>query len=481
MTSTPRVLLDSQEVSDIIDGNDTEDFGSRKFILKATFDQSESDGLAPPRKYRKKKIPCPLCSVRYPTLHGLKLHLFRHHEILNCIYCDYSPLDDEDQEVDDEVVCKRLVAKHVVQHLVENPELIQEPKGPKRRTISLNTIKQEPQQLLCDICSKTFKSSKNFIKHKIRCNESVLLETAKCNVCSAKGKYLKNEDLLDHLQTKHENHRFFLCTICGESARNELTMVQHFKDHHDIDTSYAHLKYIKAIVTRLNLAEYMKVIFKVQQDELHKESTIYETLFVCLRCKTPHTTMQALMLDLQEHVESTDFEIRPYITYQYECHFCGEMSTNRKANNLHMIEVHRDSHAKTFMCHICNASFFESSVLKDHMLRHSDMMKHICNACGKQFRYTQSFRRHMKVVHPDGDNRIYCELCEFSTANMRTMEGHMNRHKAHKPYQCDLCEKSYATKMQLRKHQSVKHQGEIIHAINITDVNSIEEEITYTV
>ena len=446
---------------------DGTDYATKKFILKATMVESEMKDSPPKSRANnkglksEKRLPCPQCGIRYPALIGLKWHLAKDHQIESCMYCAYSPKEDYESILD----CRSDVAQHVCQHLLKHPSLV--------RMIENAESKKTRQEtnFLCEVCSCTLKTKEGFLKHKKFCGKTKDDWEATCVFCCNQKTYYgtKKNELLKHMKEKHGDQKFYVCTICGDTFKNELFLSAHFDEKHNIKTTFAHLKYIKAVINRLNIADCIHAVEQHLEAEELKDSTLYDSLFICWSCRAVYTDIQSFTTHIQEHTISTDLEIRPYLRYQYECHYCGEMSKNRKDNTTHVLDAHRDICTEIFSCTECDAAFLNKGCLRDHMQIHASSALHICNICGSQFRFAQAYRTHMTVRHSNGEKKVHCPQCPFSTYNKQTMKSHINRHRAYRPFQCELCDKNYTCRTQLQTHQKAKHPGELIHAINIDD------------
>lgn len=75
-----------------------------------------------------------------------------------------------------------------------------------------------------------------------------------------------------------------------------------------------------------------------------------------------------------------------------------------------------------------------------------------CESCGRNFRSTQGYRRHIQMYHSD---RPFpkCQLCGKHFASPHNLKIHLASHTNLRPYKCETCESTYKLKHHLKDHK----------------------------
>ena len=111
-------------------------------------------------------------------------------------------------------------------------------------------------------------------------------------------------------------------------------------------------------------------------------------------------------------------------------------------NNKELLE-HKKSHAKKgFKCDQCDYVAGDINVLKSHKMismNHSTGIKYMktnnrcqCNKCYNFFDTKHALDSHMSTVHKSSEERIKCNLCDFSAINNDILQKHMQVAMGHK-------------------------------------------------
>ena len=86
----------------------------------------------------------------------------------------------------------------------------------------------------------------------------------------------------------------------------------------------------------------------------------------------------------------------------------------------------------------------------------SGVGKHVCDECGKSYRYKLDLKRHVDGVHLKL-KPFKCEHCDESFDRSRNLIVHsLNQHENNR-YQCDKCDANYSQKGPLVQHIRKNH------------------------
>ena len=112
--------------------------------------------------------------------------------------------------------------------------------------------------------------------------------------------------------------------------------------------------------------------------------------FICLMWS--HEFFQKYQLENHKNVHDPDKEFRcsyPRCSHTYKSQ--GEYN--------HHYRSHCREYAD-FKCKDCNKTFTEKKSLDQHMVLHTEVLKEVCEKCGKRFCWRSSLRVHIRVKHP---------------------------------------------------------------------------------
>ena len=112
------------------------------------------------------------------------------------------------------------------------------------------------------------------------------------------------------------------------------------------------------------------------------------------------------------------------------------------------------SERKTFKCGHCQATFSRSLHLVQHEANHKKEKEMACDKCGKVFYHEMSLKDHMRY-HQDLENVFECQTCHKKLKGKRALKNHEDQF--HNQEACQHCGK-IMPKKSVREHVKMEHQ-----------------------
>ena len=99
--------------------------------------------------------------------------------------------------------------------------------------------------------------------------------------------------------------------------------------------------------------------------------------------------------------------------------------------------------------------------LKEHISTvHDGVKPWQCSLCDSSFARKKNLKRHVESAH-EGKKEFKCVLCTDTFKKSIRLREHMNTvHEGIKPHKCDFCEESFIMRIDLKKHKIEFHKGQ---------------------
>ncbi|XP_050430422.1 zinc finger protein 91-like [Adelges cooleyi] len=144
----------------------------------------------------------------------------------------------------------------------------------------------------------------------------------------------------------------------------------------------------------------------------------------------------------------------------FRCQVCKKYTTTTYHNLMNHVSM---KHNKTLFCVDCGAEFDNSIQLQNHRVFHSKAksvnkerwyMEKSCPICHMVLANSKSLKLHTKNVHLKLKPYV-CQVCNHSSATKHMMQVHMRQHNGEKPFSCDAPGCSFKTgdHNSLRRHK----------------------------
>lgn len=343
---------------------------------------------------------------------------------------------------------------------------------------------------VCGLCKSVFNSLELFLDHKrLKCvhdnlgciltNESVYSETQPgcnpgeyapaslpqaesketqreaivkeltCTVC--RKKFKKKKGLLAH--TKSHYMKPHQCLVCGRCFIQNSHLQRHISSHKVWPESLSETTPKCPDVELLSYScPYCSMMFSNYNNfRSHLKNHQSFKKFKCIQgdCKDFYDTFEMLI----RHVASS------HITQLYTCHICNE-----PFSSLGSIASHELSHndfgkdsiqTKQYKCSQCDAVFTKPDKLSLHML--TENHKKVCIHCQKTFASDKRLRLHLQIHR--NLKPFQCNICNKSFHMKKYLSSHMLKHGT-KEFQCSVCKcmfnRSDILQRHMRTHSSYK-------------------------
>ncbi|XP_065087722.1 zinc finger protein 99-like [Ochlerotatus camptorhynchus] len=278
----------------------------------------------------------------------------------------------------------------------------------------------------CSDCHKQFKLKREFHEHfqrkKFKCS--------KCNIIRSDQQAIER-----HLAVHDSELGAFLCCGCKERAESLDALKKHGLEEH-----------FEKEQRRMQSAEerpfQCEICYRRYETARmlhgHQHDAYRERNFICELCGQGYFTQGKL-------------DIHKALVHQneanYPCGTCGKLHKHvRLARACESIHRNRKDHP----CTVCGAVFKSKYLLVSHRLIHTDVRKHKCDICAKTFRRNQQLQKHITIDHRNERN-FACPFCPKRFGVAASLSKHKLTHTGF-PYRCELCNKRLKTRQNYIQH-----------------------------
>lgn len=113
---------------------------------------------------------------------------------------------------------------------------------------------------------------------------------------------------------------------------------------------------------------------------------------------------------------------------------------------------------ENYKCPQCTYQTHLRSRFLRHLNVHTGVKPFQCDICNKPFREKHNLKLHIKTTHEVTREKHYkCPQCSFRTYHKHNLRQHMNTHGDVRPFACDVCSLKFTQKSHLKSHIKAKH------------------------
>lgn len=148
-----------------------------------------------------------------------------------------------------------------------------------------------------------------------------------------------------------------------------------------------------------------------------------------------------------------------------QCQWCSERFVHVTSLTRHIRRSHdpsylptKDRNDENMSCHLCNSTFLRKS-LATHMLIHNDLRPYSCNICNRAFRTKWNLRMHQWTHMSRTHKPFKCTQCKSAFYLKHEWEAHVRSHNGVRPFTCNECGKQFIRKKHCMRHMAEHKEG----------------------
>ncbi|CAL8098526.1 unnamed protein product [Orchesella dallaii] len=299
-----------------------------------------------------------------------------------------------------------------------------------------------------------------------------------CSKCPARFKH--KEDLTTHssLHNSPTNHP---CPVCSFPCKSKYELERHHKRKHESQTSTNTPQY-GCVFTDCKFSTDSRSDLDNHCRNEHPSMSPSE--LKRMRCPRPNCSKtfrnKQSLLDHQHKMHPELFGMDPLTptlatSGPIQCEQCGLNVTSRVQLEDHVRNTHE--RVQRHICEECGKGFKFKCRLDAHMIVHKNEREFVCQYCGLDYPAECSLASHIRKIHSknssssaevsakkkggeDSGEVFSCKYCELTSPFKAVIGRHLLTHKVEMGHQCDICQKCYTSDAGLKRHVRINHPAQ---------------------
>uniref|UniRef100_A0A182JY47 Transcription factor grauzone n=1 Tax=Anopheles christyi TaxID=43041 RepID=A0A182JY47_9DIPT len=243
-----------------------------------------------------------------------------------------------------------------------------------RRFQLLDHIAAHQGTIKCEVCQKSYKSSRYLALHMMKSHSREEERPFKCDKCHQS---FHKEHLLKAHQANHLSEK---CPICEKVVSSKYALKTHVAHMHGSDSN--------------QICDVCGKEFRTKQAmERHINEHMGVDVVQKVQCNVCQRWFHG-KYNLRKHVRFMHIEGGQV----FRCDLCPHQSPNSRALLDHKKRVHV---VERFECELCGKRFKRKLYLKEHMASHTGQPLYECGICDAKFNSNANCYNHRKSKHPE--------------------------------------------------------------------------------
>lgn len=123
-------------------------------------------------------------------------------------------------------------------------------------------------------------------------------------------------------------------------------------------------------------------------------------------------------------------------------------------------KVHMDPEIPRYNCDCCERVYLNPLDYEKHIVTHTKKRPFQCNYCDKKFAFKQGLERH-EILHDNNSLPYPCQYCELRFPSGARLQRHLSSdHAGTRPFPCGKCSKRFMLSHHLYRHIRTNHMKE---------------------